>query len=72
MYRTVRICIGMLCLRKVRLYSVTHAGDFGILWPLLIAFARVPRGELRAVFFEIVSDWPQELILVSPENTNLT
>jgi hypothetical protein len=56
----------MLCLRKLGLYSVTHAGDFGILWQLIIAFARVPRGDLRAVFFEIISDWPQELILVPP------
>ena len=66
MYKTVRICIGMLCLRKWGLYSVTHAGDYGILWPLLIAFARTPRGALRSLFFDFVRDWPSELILVLP------
>jgi hypothetical protein len=65
--KAIRICIGMLCLRKTGMYAVTHAGDFGILWPLLIAFARVPRGNLRSVFFEILQDWPEELIL-NPED----
>jgi hypothetical protein len=62
---TFRICLGMLCLRKLGTYPVNHAGDFGILWPFMVASSRLLSRDFEEFFHQFLEDWPEEYILVN-------
>jgi hypothetical protein len=52
-------------MRSIGLFKIPEGGDFGILWPLLLAGVRTPQGELRPWILSLLCDWPREGMIVS-------
>ena len=63
--RTLQICLGVQNMKRLGLFHVPEGGDFGILWPLLIAAKELPPGELRRWVIDLLSTWPREGMTVS-------
>jgi hypothetical protein len=53
-------------MRRFGLFKIPEGGDFGILWPLIIAAKELPQGELRSWAIDFLKDWPSEVMNVSP------
>jgi hypothetical protein len=62
---TLQICLGVQRMRQLGLFHVPEGGDFGILWPLIIAAKEVPQGELRPWITDLLNNWPREGMTVS-------
>jgi hypothetical protein len=64
--KVLQICLGVQRMRQIGLFQVSEGGDYGILWPLLLAGVRTPRGELRTWILKLLSNWPREGMIVCP------
>lgn len=62
--RTLRICVGVQRMRQLGLFQVHDCGDYGILWPLIIAGKWAPHGEIRDWILDLLNDWPREGMIV--------
>lgn len=63
--RTLQICLGVAQLRQLGLLEFHEGGDFGILWPLVIAGIWAPEGQIRLWILDLLSAWPKEGMIVS-------
>jgi hypothetical protein len=61
---TLQICLGIAQLRQLGLVEVHKGGDFGILWPLVIAGIWAPEGAIRTWILDLLSSWPREGMIV--------
>lgn len=62
--KTLRICLGVERMRQVGLFQIYGGGDFGILWPLVIAGIWAPEGVIREWLRDLLNNWPREGMLV--------
>jgi hypothetical protein len=53
-------------MRQIGLFQVYDGGDFGILWPLVIAGIWAPEGIIRDWMQDLLNNWPREGMLVTP------
>jgi hypothetical protein len=59
------ICLGVQQLRQLSVFEVHEGGDYGILWPLVIAGIWVAGGPIRPWILELLLNWPREGMLVT-------
>ena len=59
-------------MRQIGLFQIHDGGDYGILWPLVIAGIWAPRGEIREWIQDLLYNWPREGMIVNPVPIGLT
>jgi len=62
--KTLQICLGVQRMRQLGLFEVHDGGDYGILWPLVIAGKWAPQGEIRTWILDLLNNWPREGMIV--------
>jgi hypothetical protein len=65
--RTLQICLGVQQLRELGIFEVHHGGDYGILWPLVVAGTWAPIGPIRTWILSLLYSWPREGLIVRAE-----
>lgn len=64
--KTLKIVLGVQRLQQIGLFEIYEGGDFGILWPLVIAGIWAPRGAIREWIQDLLYNWPREGMIVCP------